>query len=135
MCAVAVGLSYKGILYKSTGAKVIAIICMIWIFSIYQIFVVLYVNMAVFYYLLLYLQWSIIEDLKIESIQYGISNGKLIIMFLLAMLINTCITKLFFSSSEHYLNSQAMWNTLPIEQCLEKIFSHILQVITHHSIL
>lgn len=130
MCAVSVGLSYRGILYKSTGSKVIAIICMIWIFSTYQIFVVLYVTMAVFYYLLLYRRWSIIEERKIEPKQYGIIIGQLLIMFLFAMLINTCITKLFFSSSDHYLNNQAMWNTLPLGQCLEKIFLHILQVVT-----
>lgn len=47
LCALGVGFSYYGILNKSTAIKVIAVLCMIWSFSSYQIFCILHVATVV----------------------------------------------------------------------------------------
>ncbi len=47
LCAIGAGLSYYGILHGSKWAKIAAIICMVWEFSSYQIFVALHIAIVI----------------------------------------------------------------------------------------
>lgn len=125
LCAASVAFSYYGILKKSLPACIAAMICMMWIFSTYQIFVVLYVVAAVVCFVFLYCRWTLRK--QNPTAPYGRIVLGLVIMTVLAFLINILITNAFFMSSD-YLNNQIAWKTSPVQQCLKQIKGHVWQV-------
>lgn len=97
-------------------------------FSSYQIFVVLYIFGTVTVLLLQALQ----------EISGGAEiTGKILLkriipyctVFLVAFLLNTLITRLFFSSSG-YLQNQIFWGRASTKDCLHAIAGHILKALT-----
>lgn len=127
LCAAAVGLSYIGILRKSLLCCIAAVLAMIWIFSTYQIFVLLYVVAAVVCFVLLYCRCTF-NDSATEIPYIRIVIG-LILLTILAYGINTVITNAFFMTS-NYLDSQIYWKTFSVQQCLQQIKKHIVQGVT-----
>lgn len=123
LCAVAVGATFAGILWKRKNLLCIAILCMIWCFSTYQIFVVLYVTLVITGFILLYQRWTI--EQKQTKLIYGQIIGGSIAIFLIAFIMNSIITKLFFSNGNEYLTSQIAWLSQPVSQCMKNILSHM----------
>lgn len=106
--ALEVGFSYYGILKKNIYAKLLAIFFMIWSFSSYQVFAILHVAAVAICYALLCQKWNMnsMED-KQKNNYWSILIWQ-IVLFVIAMLINTLITKTFFSGSE-YLDMKILW--------------------------
>lgn len=123
LCTVAVGATFAGILWKRKNLLCIAILCMIWCFSTYQIFVVLYVTLVITGFILLYQRWTI--EQKQTKLLYGQIIGGSIAIFLIAFIMNSIITKLFFSNGNEYLTSQIAWLSQPVSQCMKNILSHM----------
>lgn len=97
-------------------------------FSSYQSFVVLYIFGA--------------ASLVLLQALGEISGGKKVtertlirrvlsycILFAIAFLLNTLITKLFFGSSD-YLSNQIVWGKLSIKDCLRDIAAHVFKAFT-----
>ena len=81
LCGIAVGTSYAAILRKNKKLYCISILLLIWIFSTYQIFVVLYIVMAVACFVLAYHRWTMCE--KCNKLPYWGIIYRLIFAFLL----------------------------------------------------
>lgn len=105
-----------------------AVALMVLIFSIYQTFAIVYIAGCVLCFLLSYVQ-------KIRSNELPTTDGLLklglrqVLLFAIAFLINTLITKAFFLSSD-YLTGQIQWGKVPLQTCLQEIYTHIIQVLT-----
>ena len=61
-------------------------------------------------------------------------TSQLIIIFIIAFVINTVITKIFFSTGVEYLEGQILWGKVPAKQCIRNILDHIKQVIKSESL-
>lgn len=122
LCITAAGLSLKAVLSRSFIAQIIAFLCMLWCFSTYQAFVILYITIIVACFILLYQKWTLCGERP--NRKYGRFVVELILGFLAAFLVNTLITKLFFSAGG-YLQGQVVWNTQPIMQCVRNIREHL----------
>lgn len=97
-------------------------------FSIYQIFVVLFIFGTVSILLL--------EGLANLKGNEDVTAGKLLIgiipylsVFLTSFVVNTVITKLFFSSSD-YLDGQILWGKAAITDNLRTIAGHVVRAMT-----
>ena len=130
LCVLATGLSYYGILYKSKVAYVLSLIFMVWIFSTYQIFVIVFITNVVFVFILLYQKWTLKENRKIDDKKYLMIIVKLIVLFFVALFLNETITRMFFYGGENYFNSQIMWKNGNIKNCILNIAKHIYMGIT-----
>lgn len=129
LTAISILMSFWGILNNKKFAKVLSIVLMVWIFSTYQLFIVLYVAGAIFSFLLFYKHKSLREDNEKRNIHIYIKLiFNLIILFLIAMIINSLITKLFFSNGAEYLTSQIRWGIDPVEICIKNIITHVTMV-------
>ncbi len=108
LTALGVGFSYYGILRQSIVAKILSVLCMIWAFSSYQMFVILHITTVAFCFVLLCQKW---QEEKIQDVPvtkyWKVLIGQ-IVLFLCAIIINTIITNMFFSGSE-YLEGQILW--------------------------
>lgn len=118
LCAVAVGTAYMGIFKQSMGFTAISIGCMIWIFSIYQAFIMIYVAAVITCFILLYQQES---EQKISWMLVW----KLIAGFLCAFVLNQIVTKLFFYYSGEYLTGLIAWSSQTPSQCVYHILAHL----------
>ena len=127
LCAIATGLTYYGSAYRSKAAKIIAIACLVWTSSSYQIFVIMYVAAVVICFVLLCERYAFIEKRSCE-IKYWL---KLIVYLLLifgvAQLLNTLIFRLCFQPDTGYLDGQRMWGVLSTAECIKNIIAHIVK--------
>ena len=122
LCAAAVGWSYYGILRKKLLPCIAAIFALIWSFSSYQSFVLLYVVAAIAVYILLYQRWTLEE--KKESPPYWRIIFGLIAIWAISFVVNTIITNLFFYGNGSYLDSQIFWGTKSLGECIKNIGQH-----------
>ncbi len=97
-------------------------------FSVYQIFVVMYIFGTVAL-LLLQALGEVSEGAKPE----GMGLLKRVIpycaVFLAAFLMNTLITRIFFGSSD-YLQNQIYWGHASVKDCLRAIAGHVVKAFT-----
>ena len=122
LCAVAVASGYAAALTKSKWAFAVSVLCMIWCFSTYQIFVVIYVVIAACYYILM-CQRKALRD-RSDKTDFRVI-ASLSIGFIIAVIINAIITEIWFSSGDAYLYGQVLWGIEPKERILNSVFSHI----------
>ena len=108
LTALGVGFSYYGILRNSVIAKIISVFCMIWAFSSYQLFLILHITTVAICFVLLYQKWNEKNGQEVTLQKYWNVLIWQIVLFFCAVIINTIITKLFFSKSE-YLDVQILW--------------------------
>ena len=120
LCAVAVGTAYMGIFKRSICVTAISIGCMMWIFSTYQSFVILYVAAVITCFILLYQQES---ERKIGWTLVW----KLIAGFLCAFILNQIITKSFFSAQIEYLSGKIAWSSQTPGQSIYHILGHLAE--------
>lgn len=125
LCGIAVGVSYAATLKRNRFLYAISILCLIWAFSTYQIFVVLYVVMVVSCFILAYQRWTLAEVRT--DVAYWKMIGGLVGIFLIAFALNSFITSIFFSSGSEYLAGQIAWLSQTPQQCMRNILSHLKQ--------
>lgn len=123
LCITAAGLSLKAVLSRSFIAQIIAFLCMLWCFSTYQVFIILYIAIIVACFVLLHQKWTLRDEKPCKK--YARFITELILGFVAAFLVNTLITNLFFSSGNEYLDAQIMWKSRPFAQCLNNIYTHL----------
>lgn len=121
LTATAVYLNFHAIFEKNPVAAVLAVICLVWSFSTYQAFVILYITIVVCVYIFLYLSQQKNHTLPIIFVS--------ITIFLSAFFINTLITKHFFLYGG-YLNSQIMWKQINASECVSRIKAHLISGFT-----
>lgn len=110
----------KHILY-GVASVILLIIC----FSLYQVFVAIYIFGTV---TLLLLKGLAEEDINV----YTLLKKRLlphVLVFLSAFALNTVITKLFFSGSD-YLQEQILWETIGFGAGVKGILGHIYRACT-----
>lgn len=126
---VSVYMCFWSIINKNTFIKLLSIVPMIWAFSTYQSFMILYIALCIFSFMIFYKDINRFKD----EHEFNPSPLKLIfeliILFFCAAAINTIITKIFFSGGSGYLTNQIRWGVDPLTQCIRNILSHIFQVI------
>ena len=122
-------MSYWGIINRSKLAKLLAVLCMVWSFSSYQAFCALHIAAVTTCYILLYRRWTILNTRVVSERVYWKLIAWHVGLFIIAMVINTIITKLFFSGSS-YLNNQIQWGTIPIVTGVMNILSHLTRAFT-----
>ena len=122
LCATSVAAGYVAILRKKPAFAVLAVLCLIWCASTYQIFAVMYGTLSVALFILLYQRWSLEE--KRENPPYLRLIVGLIAILVVAMGLNSVIT-LFFSSDASYLTQQIFWGKQPAAQCVRGILGHM----------
>ncbi len=130
LTAVALWLVWQGKEHKGRK-KIVAFllsgVLLLLTFSVYQIFVVLFIFGAVTILLLDTLQKPDTErksglDVVKDVFPYAV-------VFLGAFLCNSIVTKLFFSESD-YLSSQVQWGQLSLRDCVYSIAVHVRDVLT-----
>lgn len=105
----------------------IAIFCLIWVISTYEVFVAVYIASVVFCFIMLYNKWTVSEEnynkekIYIRIIVLSVS------VLLIALIVNTIITNVFFSSGIGYVYGQFQWNQQPIKSCLTRIAANIVE--------
>lgn len=119
------GKGQKG--YKKTGTFLLSGAVLLVTFSVYQIFVVLFIFGAVTVLLLDSLQERGLQKKKISVIVRDVMPFAGI--FLGAFICNSIITGLFFSASD-YLSSQVRWGQLSVRDCVYSIAVHVRDVLT-----
>lgn len=123
---VAVLISFFAIINNDMTGKVVSVILMIWSFSTYQSFMILYIATTILCFLL-YKKQSIDTESKMNIYLKVVIYE--IILFLISFIINTIITKIFFSAGEDYLSSQIKWGVLSNRECIMNILIHIKSVL------
>lgn len=97
-------------------------------FSVYQIFVVLYIFGTVALLLV-----QALGEVSEGTLQEGKTLMKRVVpycaVFLAAFLLNTLVTRLFFGSSD-YLQNQIYWGHAPVKDCLHAIAGHVVKAFT-----
>lgn len=111
LCALAVMAAFYGIRHKDLRFEGLSILLMIWIFSSYQVFIILYIAAVVLSFILLYTNWTIAGKRHADGSVYLRMVGRHILLFMLSFLANTVITKVFFSSDSgnSYLGGYVAW--------------------------
>lgn len=128
ICAAGVALSYLGIWIHSAFWKILAIFCMVWAFSSYQAFTMIYMAAAITFFVLFYKRFSAKEESK-NKVLYGKIVVWQISLFLIAMIVNSVIANVIikkFSQNSQYLNNMVQWSTQGTIQCLKNIEEHII---------
>ncbi len=97
-------------------------------FSVYQIFVVLYIFGTVSL-LLLQAVREVSEGAQPEGMRLIRRVVPYCAVFLAAFLLNTLITRLFFGSSD-YLQNQIYWGRASIKDCFHAIAGHVVKAFT-----
>ena len=104
----------------------VSVVLQIFIFSIYQTFVVVYIAGCILCFLLRYIRDAKNDDDK-TNVQYFKVILRLIVQFIVAFASNSIITKAFFSSSD-YVTGQVRWGVDPVSTCLNNSSTPITQV-------
>ena len=124
---------FEGAMSNKKYLGLISILMMVWAFSSYQSFILLYVAGAIFCYLLIYRKLTLANDSPPLNIFYFKIIIRLIVTFFIALIVNVVITKLFFSGSE-YLDAQILWGKFSLESCVKNILGHVKQIIVGEGI-
>lgn len=124
---------FNGAINNNKKITLLSISLMVWAFSSYQLFILLYVSGVIFCLLLIYRNQTLDGDNPPNIGLYFRLIARLITTFVIAVFVNAVITKLFFSNSQ-YLDSQILWGQLPLESCLNNILRHFKQVVTGEGI-
>lgn len=96
-------------------------------FSIYQVFVAIYIFGAVSVLLLQALRKLSMGEQKMFS-KMAARMGVWLLVFLTAFIMNAVVTKMFFNASD-YLMEQVQWGTIPVSGVLRGICGHIASVL------
>lgn len=130
LCAAGVGLSYFGILHNFMSAKILAVLCMIWSFSSYQVFSILHITAVAICYVLLLKKWNVRTDYACHTKKcFGVLLEH-ILLFLCAFIVNTIITNAFFTEGE-YLSEQVLWGKeLWLTYCTRVILGTVFKAYT-----
>lgn len=131
VCGIAVAATLWSVIRKCKILLATAILCLIWCFSTYQIFVVIYLVMVVTCFILIYQRWTIEEQR--DTVLYGRIIARSIIIFVLSFAANSIITKLFFSSGNEYLTGQILWFSQPTKQCVKNVVKHVYEGLVGNS--
>lgn len=110
LTASACGLSTYAIRRRSVPAGALSVFLMIWSFSSYQAFVIIYVSSVIGVFLLLFRR-EMSEGIEIKStvlLRYILMNFAL---FLIAFFCNALITELWFSSGDYIIGQVNWFNT------------------------
>lgn len=99
-------------------------------FSIYQTFVILYIEGCIICFLLLYIQ-SAEKNKKLENLFFFKLVIRQIGIFLINFILNTIISKKFFmNDGSAYLEDQVRWGIDPFQDCLKRVCSTIWEMLT-----
>ena len=126
LCAASAGLSYYGIFKKKRIPCLLAVLGMIWAFSIYQSFALVYVVLAIAAYLLLFRRWILVEGK--ENVPFFSAAVKQFLLFVLAYGINTVITYTISFSAAEFTSSVINWGKMPVAQNIQ-IILHTVRII------
>ena len=124
---ISVLLSFIAITENKNSMKLVSIILIIWAFSTYQLFMILFISLSIFSFILFYRKLYLDRKDNYICIKLII---QLILLFIISVLINNIITKMFFSNGAEYLTEQVRWGKDPINICIANVFNHIISVIT-----
>lgn len=126
LVALSIWTTYLFVLKKHIIYSLVSVIMIIWAISTYQLFAILYVSLVVYTFIILYRKNALENaiDIKVSFEIIFKSMG----IFIVAMLINTIITKLFFSTN-NYVDNMVLWKTISLEQGMQNILTHFKQVI------
>ena len=117
----------RWILYNRKWDCIIATLCMLFSFSIYQSFVSLYIAICISVFIIYFLK---IEKEK-ESGFYFKVIVRLLISFIFVFLIYEIMSKLFFNKST-YLEEQTSWGNQSIIVCLKNIIIECGKLVLGH---
>lgn len=111
---------------RRLGFFVTAILLLLITFSTYQIFVV--------YFIFLTVSFLLLKSLRTEGGKKGFRAeckriAPYILIFLIAFIVNSLVTKLFFYQSD-YLAGQIRWGELSLRDCVYSIAIHVRNVLT-----
>lgn len=102
------------------------------LFSDYQTFVILYITGCILCFLLIYIK-STENNEKLEKHFFLKLGIRQVIIFLIAFVANTIISKLFFIRGD-YLEGQIRWGIDPFQDCLKRIGSTVWNMLTGEGI-
>ncbi|MBE5948865.1 MAG: hypothetical protein E7261_07545 [Lachnospiraceae bacterium] len=122
LCAIAVGFSYYAMLRKSVVATIPAIIGMVWSFSTYQIYIVIYVAMVFACFLMLYSRWEL-DGENTEINLWRLALG-ILLQLIVAFAIYWFIVNKWFMAGGYYLKNQIAWKNETFEQGISNILAH-----------
>ena len=94
----------------------------IFVFSIYQSFVILFITFSCLLFLLYY------KDSEIAGVTIWQYCLIIISIFLISYIAYSIIVKIWFSSSD-YLTSQVQWGILNPRKCIDNIFRHMVSIV------
>lgn len=123
LCACGVGFSWLGVFKHSYPCCFASIICMIWSFGTYQIFVVYHITFIIACYIFSYLKWM--HDQTQISSKYILGTvAKQITLFVVSYVIYWLIAKTWFSE-DSYIEGQIRWGVNSFNDCLMSIIDHM----------
>ncbi len=126
LCMLAVSLTLCAARCRSWLQIVLAVFCMMWAVSTYEIFAVIYVTLVVFCFIMLYQKWD--NNINIKNSWIYISLVlKSILVIVVAVVLNTIISNMFFSSGIGYVYGKFQWNQRPVKDCLKTVLMNIEQ--------
>lgn len=132
LCAMAAAAAYYGLWHRNLLYEGISVGLMIWVFSSYQILIILYVAVVVTSFILLYINWTIAGNRCVDSAVYLRLAAGHIVLFTIALVLNTGITKLFFTSAfgSSYLSGYFAWGEADFTTLLKNIVWNIFSSLT-----
>lgn len=113
---------------KSIWKYIAAVPLLVLLFSIYQAFVPFFI-FGVTTVLFLNGLNRLEKDRNVGALELFRPLAPYVVVFFIAFLVNTVITRLFFSTSD-YLSGQVLWGRYPVIDNLRAIYQHIIAVFT-----
>lgn len=127
ICALATGFTYYGVMRNSAITKILAILCIAWASSSYQIFVVMY-SAAVAICFVLLVDRIVFAEKSECTLKYWMKIlFSILTIFVIAQILNMLICRMFFESDTSYLDSQRLWGNISNSIALENILTHIVK--------
>lgn len=116
--------SIEAATHNSIAGAALSLLALIWAFSTYQAFILVYVAMVGFCYVFALYRASFEENLEGQQTSWLRVLIYLVAHFLLTYALYTLITNTWFFSSV-YLESQIHWRTMSKRECVKRIAAYI----------
>lgn len=127
--AIACCLSDYAVRNNKIPLALISVLLLVWSFSSYQPFMLIYIAAIVCRYILCLRSELSQNTSEINWLKTIISH---MLIFIVAFSANTIITKLWFSASD-YLDSQVNWGKLPYDQVLASLGEAVVSMLTKNT--
>lgn len=127
LCGLAVAATLFGVIRKDRLMTLLSVACLVWSYSTYQIFVVIYITLILTCFLILYQKWTIDEKAEDAPILHLVLESLVVVAA--TVVLNSVITKLVqhFAGGSTYLTSQILWLSQPASVCLNNVKDHLYQ--------